>query len=59
MQASAPIDAADRTDSFRYTVTDSAGADGGGTVSLTVHAPDGPAAAGPRRRGDDEPGPGA
>jgi large repetitive protein len=49
VQASAPIDAADRTDSFTYTATDSAGQTAGGTVALTVRPP---AAPPPQARND-------
>jgi large repetitive protein len=49
VQATAPVDATDRTDSFTYTVTDSAGHTAGGTVNLTVKPP---AAPPPQARGD-------
>lgn len=42
VQASAPIDGADTTDSFQYTVTDAAGASDTATVSLTVTPPSAP-----------------
>ncbi len=42
VQASAPIDATDTTDSFTYTVTDSAAHTASATVSLTVKAPSAP-----------------
>ena len=56
VQASAPIDAADRTDSFTYTATDSAGQSGRRHGGVDRAAAGRPAAAGPQRRGDDEPG---
>ncbi len=42
VRATAAPEQAGRTDSFRYTVTDSAGASATGTVRLTVAAPDAP-----------------
>ncbi len=42
VRATAALEQAGRTDSFRYTVTDSGGASATGTVTLTVAAPDSP-----------------